>query len=208
MYTVSETSVRRPTFLESLGREYMLDNKINNAIDRSLPSALQKSAGKISEFVKLHLPGILNQQHYFQEAIQEQAKNFKETIQEQAKNYEYTNKKQKKMFDNTLAYQKSLLDSTMTSQKEYFEQQNSNMMNDLDDKVDTLVSESIYDLTSQNNVVNKMEQQIAHNVKTDLDEHFSSQIWKTSTLSGIVGTIIGFILCYYVLMFHVISEWN
>lgn len=65
-----------PDFIEIMCRQFIFQSQLNNAVKSQLPNILEQNNGIISQFVQIHLPSVLCQQHYFQESINQQKELF------------------------------------------------------------------------------------------------------------------------------------
>lgn len=82
--------IKTPTFLETIGQQLIMQSHITNAVRSQLPNALLQNSGLVSQFVQIHMPSVLNQQHYFLAAIQQQKDDLKKMSDKQLETYNKT----------------------------------------------------------------------------------------------------------------------
>lgn len=126
-----ELNKQKPTFIESLGQQLIIQSHINNAVHLQLPGALQQNGGIISQHVQMHMPSVLNQQHYFLSGIAEQKKNFEEFSRKQMQEYKNAEKNMKTNLQsraNSIAQQTI---NNISNQNNVIQQMRENIKNDV-----------------------------------------------------------------------------
>lgn len=138
-----ELKKQQPTFLEQLGQQMIFRSYVDSAVSSQLPHALQKNNGLISQYVKTHMLTMLNQQHYFIDAMRKQRDLFQDALNTQTATYKNAENSMSQRLNNKVNVLVRQTISHVSNQDKIIAELRKNIRNDVTDTVNRDINHRI-----------------------------------------------------------------